>query len=144
MEFIVFVSCLFFFSFCHVIFFSEVKDFICVFFLLHRPLYHALRCRRPPFGPRLLLSLFLLHRQSGSLVRKAKPSLLLEYSIQPRRTMASGVFGRELDDQGRGHSRKVERQPMGQKLHPQLQCRWLQICSVSRRQHNQGNFIEIW
>ena len=54
--------------------------------------------------------------------------------------MASGVFGRELDDQGRGHSGKVERQPMGQKLHPQPQCGWLQICCVSRRKHNQGNY----
>ena len=110
--------------------------------LLCRSMFHAPRCRRRSFGPRLFLSLHILQSLPGPVARESKSPLVMERALPQARSVAANFTGRKLYYQSHCHTRKARRSSVGDEVHCWSQCGRHEICSLYRRTKTKGN--EVW
>lgn len=103
-----------------------------------RSMFHAPRCRRRSFSPRLFLSLYILQSLPGPMARESKSPLVMERALPQARSVAANFTGRKLYYQSYCYARKARRSSVGDEVHCRSQCWRHEICSLYRRTKTKG------
>ena len=103
-----------------------------------RSMFHAPRCRRRSFSPRLFLSLYILQSLPGPMARESKSPLVMERALPQARSVAANFTGRKLYYQSYCYTRKARRSSVGDEVHCWSQCWRHEICSLYRRTKTKG------
>ena len=109
--------------------------------LFRRSMFHAPRCGRRSFGPRLFLSLHILQSLPRPMARESKSPLVMERALPQARSVAANFTGRKLYYQSHCHTRKARRSSVGDEVHCWSQCWRHEICSLYRRTKTKGNEV---